>query len=193
MTLTANIGFTIGAKRFKQASDDEEEVKQNDSLPSLTTTSHAPHSLIEIEQRLCTDLLKIDYSPCGVQYVYNPLDYASETHSDFVLKYGNGLKKILFLGMNPGPFGMAQNGVSIVYVIHNTLRYQNSNIMVLKLCSTLRHVRMSTTCNVGTHPLVRNPQIFHLFTNECVAHYNYIQLTLHNPILISVPPAGTVW
>ena len=82
--------------------------------------SHTPHPLIEIEQRLCTALLNVDYSPCGVQYVYNPLDYASEPHSDFVHKYGNGSKKILFLGMNPGPFGMAQNGVS------KTLHYRNA-------------------------------------------------------------------
>ena len=123
MTSTANyVSFTIGAKRFKQDSDDE-EVKQNNSQPCLTT-SHGSHSLIDIEQRLCTDLLKIDYSPCGVKYVYNPLDYASETHSDFVRKYGNGSKKILFLGMNPGPFGMAQNGVSIS--CHN---YHYSNAM----------------------------------------------------------------
>ncbi|XP_022084666.1 single-strand selective monofunctional uracil DNA glycosylase-like isoform X2 [Acanthaster planci] len=46
-----------------------------------------------------------------VEYVYNPLEYASEPHEDYIRKYCNSTKDILFLGMNPGPFGMAQNGV----------------------------------------------------------------------------------
>ncbi|PIK39473.1 putative single-strand selective monofunctional uracil DNA glycosylase [Apostichopus japonicus] len=46
-----------------------------------------------------------------VCYIYNPLQYAKETHEDFIRKYCQSTKKVLFLGMNPGPFGMAQNGV----------------------------------------------------------------------------------
>lgn len=44
-------------------------------------------------------------------YTYNPLEYAREPHEDYLEKYGGGKKKILVLGMNPGPFGMAQTGV----------------------------------------------------------------------------------
>jgi len=47
-----------------------------------------------------------------VAYVYNPLEYATEPHEAFVRKFLNSTKSVLFLGMNPGPFGMAQNGVS---------------------------------------------------------------------------------
>lgn len=46
-----------------------------------------------------------------VAYVYNPLEYARETHEEFLSRYGNGKKRVVFLGMNPGPFGMAQTGV----------------------------------------------------------------------------------
>ena len=46
-----------------------------------------------------------------VTHVYNPLDYAAETVFQYLEKYGRGTKKVLFLGMNPGPFGMAQTGV----------------------------------------------------------------------------------
>ncbi|XP_053152938.1 single-strand selective monofunctional uracil DNA glycosylase isoform X1 [Hemicordylus capensis] len=46
-----------------------------------------------------------------VQYVYNPLDYAWEPHQDYVRRYCQSRKEVLFLGMNPGPFGMAQTGV----------------------------------------------------------------------------------
>ncbi len=46
-----------------------------------------------------------------VAYVYNPLEYARETHEQFLARYGNGSKRFVFLGMNPGPFGMAQTGI----------------------------------------------------------------------------------
>ncbi|MEE2888718.1 MAG: uracil-DNA glycosylase family protein [Planctomycetota bacterium] len=46
-----------------------------------------------------------------VAYVYNPLDYAWKPHSKFLQTYGEGHKEFLLLGMNPGPFGMAQTGV----------------------------------------------------------------------------------
>jgi len=46
-----------------------------------------------------------------VACVYNPLGYAFAGHQQYLEKFGQGTKKILFLGMNPGPFGMAQTGV----------------------------------------------------------------------------------
>jgi single-strand selective monofunctional uracil DNA glycosylase len=46
-----------------------------------------------------------------VTHVYNPLRYAWSAHEIYLRRYGNGPKRILFLGMNPGPFGMAQTGV----------------------------------------------------------------------------------
>lgn len=46
-----------------------------------------------------------------VSHVYNPLDYAWEVHCNYLQRYGNGSKRVVFLGMNPGPFGMAQTGV----------------------------------------------------------------------------------
>lgn len=46
-----------------------------------------------------------------VSHVYNPLDYAWAPHEQYLARYGNGKKRVLFLGMNPGPFGMAQTGV----------------------------------------------------------------------------------
>ncbi len=46
-----------------------------------------------------------------VAQVYNPLEYAWERHVEYLTRYGAGRKRVLFLGMNPGPFGMAQTGV----------------------------------------------------------------------------------
>uniref|UniRef100_A0A8C1XWI4 Single-strand-selective monofunctional uracil-DNA glycosylase 1 n=1 Tax=Cyprinus carpio TaxID=7962 RepID=A0A8C1XWI4_CYPCA len=46
-----------------------------------------------------------------VRYTYNPLEYAWDTHRCYVEKYCQEGQSVLFLGMNPGPFGMAQTGV----------------------------------------------------------------------------------
>ena len=44
-------------------------------------------------------------------FIYNPLQYAQDVHERYVRRYVHPNPKILFLGMNPGPFGMAQTGV----------------------------------------------------------------------------------
>ena len=46
-----------------------------------------------------------------VTHVYNPLSYASQSWENYVTKYGRGAKRVLFVGMNPGPWGMSQTGV----------------------------------------------------------------------------------
>jgi len=46
-----------------------------------------------------------------VAYTYNPLRYAWLPHATYLTRYGTGPKHIVFLGMNPGPFGMAQTGI----------------------------------------------------------------------------------
>ncbi|CAL8335907.1 unnamed protein product [Lota lota] len=65
---------------------------------------------LEIELRLNDGLGRLEFGP-PVRYMYNPVEYAWETHSAFVRRYCLGGQRILFLGMNPGPFGMAQTGV----------------------------------------------------------------------------------
>jgi single-strand selective monofunctional uracil DNA glycosylase len=46
-----------------------------------------------------------------VAHVYNPLDYAWLAHEKYLRQFGQGKKRVVFLGMNPGPFGMVQTGV----------------------------------------------------------------------------------
>src|SRR5690242_2272754 len=46
-----------------------------------------------------------------VSHVYNPLAYAWPAHELYLRRYASGRKRVLFLGMNPGPFGMVQTGV----------------------------------------------------------------------------------
>jgi single-strand selective monofunctional uracil DNA glycosylase len=59
--------------------------------------------LAEAVDRLC-------FSP-PVSHVYNPLDYAWAAHAQYLERFGGAPKEVLFLGMNPGPWGMAQTGV----------------------------------------------------------------------------------
>ena len=49
--------------------------------------------------------------PRPVAHTYNPLDYAWAGHELYLKRFGAGRKRVMFLGMNPGPFGMAQTGV----------------------------------------------------------------------------------
>ena len=66
--------------------------------------------LIASTQRLADDLRELEFSP-PVACVYHTLDYTWKAHRQYLERYGKGKKRIVFLGMNPGPFGMAQTGV----------------------------------------------------------------------------------
>ncbi len=44
-------------------------------------------------------------------HVYNPLDYAWDGHRQYLQRFGQQTGRTLMLGMNPGPWGMAQTGV----------------------------------------------------------------------------------
>jgi len=46
-----------------------------------------------------------------VSYVYNPLEYAWPAHLAYLQRFGQPRKEAIFLGMNPGPWGMAQTGI----------------------------------------------------------------------------------
>jgi len=44
-------------------------------------------------------------------HIYNPLRYAWAGHESYLEQHATNSKKVIFLGMNPGPFGMSQTGV----------------------------------------------------------------------------------
>ena len=66
--------------------------------------------LLAIELQQCVQLKSLKFSQ-PVEYIYNPIEYAYDMHKNFINKYCKTRKKILFLGMNPGPWGMSQTGV----------------------------------------------------------------------------------
>ena len=78
--------------------------------PLLESPTMTSADLISIARTLRSKVDELDFgSPAS--YVYNPLDYAWEMHCEYLQRYGRGQKEILLLGMNPGPWGMAQTGV----------------------------------------------------------------------------------
>jgi single-strand selective monofunctional uracil DNA glycosylase len=67
-------------------------------------------SLIEITSHLSTRLARLSFSS-PVSFVYDPTDYARYPLLEYFDKCGHPPKKAVFVGMNPGPWGMLQTGV----------------------------------------------------------------------------------
>jgi len=61
-------------------------------------------------RRLSRDVAGLHFA-APVARVYDPLDYARRPHAAYLDAYASSRKRVVFLGMNPGPFGMAQTGV----------------------------------------------------------------------------------
>jgi len=61
-------------------------------------------------RELCLQAGRLKFA-APVVHVYNPLSYAWAAHEEYLVRYGQGRKRVVFLGMNPGPFGMTQTGV----------------------------------------------------------------------------------
>ena len=68
------------------------------------------HPLVTAARELTRKLGSLHFSE-PVTHVYNPLEYARRSHEEYLSRFGASPKRVLLLGMNPGPFGMAQTGV----------------------------------------------------------------------------------
>ena len=66
--------------------------------------------VIAAAQELSAAMEALPFS-APVAYTYNPLSYAWAGHEAYIRRFATGKKDVLYLGMNPGPFGMAQTGV----------------------------------------------------------------------------------
>jgi single-strand selective monofunctional uracil DNA glycosylase len=79
-------------------------------MGALITHPPIMKELIDSTRRLVSNLRGLRFSP-PVDRVYQPLEYAWKPHLRYLERFGAGPKRTVFLGMNPGPFGMAQTGV----------------------------------------------------------------------------------
>jgi single-strand selective monofunctional uracil DNA glycosylase len=66
--------------------------------------------LLETSRDLAAKTAVLSFSK-PVHTVYRPLEYAWALHEEYIIRSGRGPKRVIFLGMNPGPWGMAQTGV----------------------------------------------------------------------------------
>jgi single-strand selective monofunctional uracil DNA glycosylase len=67
-------------------------------------------NLVTVSRELSSAISGLDFA-APVAFVYAPLEYAREPHEAYLERFGSGKKDVLLVGMNPGPFGMAQTGV----------------------------------------------------------------------------------
>ena len=75
--------------------------------PTVALTSR---QLIAAAQELSAHVGRLRFA-MPITHIYNPLEYAWAAHEQYLRQFGGGPKRVLFLGMNPGPFGMTQTGV----------------------------------------------------------------------------------
>ena len=74
------------------------------------TVSQTSQQLIAAAQELSTHVGRLRFA-APITHIYNPLEYAWAAHEQYLRQFGDGQKRVVFLGMNPGPFGMTQTGV----------------------------------------------------------------------------------
>ena len=67
-------------------------------------------TLIAAARQLSARLAALRFAP-PVSHTYDPLTYAWAAHEMYLRRYAAGHRRVVFLGMNPGPFGMVQCGV----------------------------------------------------------------------------------
>jgi len=63
-----------------------------------------------ITDDLSDELRPLKFS-APVTHVYNPLEYARAPYMEYLQRYAKAPKEIVLIGMNPGPWGMAQTGI----------------------------------------------------------------------------------
>ncbi|MBT8059430.1 MAG: single-stranded DNA-binding protein, partial [Gammaproteobacteria bacterium] len=73
----------------------------------MTAAVPVAGELIRIYRELSRAVGTLNFGP-PVTHVYNPLDYARDPAEQYLERAARREPEALFLGMNPGPWGMAQ-------------------------------------------------------------------------------------
>ncbi|MEW5848818.1 MAG: uracil-DNA glycosylase family protein [Myxococcota bacterium] len=76
----------------------------------MPRNSQPAHEILAASRELSNALEKLKFA-APITHVYNPLVYAWKPYQQYVERYGSSRKRVVVIGMNPGPFGMAQTGV----------------------------------------------------------------------------------
>ena len=84
--------------------------RPEDRTPMTPAQTEERTMLKETTDALVRDLEGFIFAP-PVSHVYNPLVYARVPYDLYLDRFGAAPKEVVFIGMNPGPWGMAQTGV----------------------------------------------------------------------------------
>jgi|SRR5690554_6140855 len=133
--------------------------------------------LLERTKKFSNEVEQLSFSFGG--FIYNPLNYGWANHSEYLLNYVNHKPKAFFLGMNPGPFGMAQTAVPFgeVDFVTNWMKLTNQinkppkehpNRPVLGLETTRSEVSGKRLWSFFSH---RYPIASNFFSLYCVMNY----------------------
>ena len=79
-------------------------------MKAASNGSSVSEQLIKAAAQLSRAVDRLSFQT-PVEHVYNPLHYAREAHEIYLRKFATATKRVVFIGMNPGPFGMVQTGV----------------------------------------------------------------------------------
>jgi single-strand selective monofunctional uracil DNA glycosylase len=82
----------------------------NETGPLPEGLSTIARQLILGSRELARSLSRLHFTE-PVTHVYNPLLYARQSHETYLARFAGNRKRVVFLGMNPGPFGMVQTGI----------------------------------------------------------------------------------
>lgn len=119
----------LGKKIKRAASNNQTESKSNSNIKQTKKSSPSSQTvdktspffdgkmeywqkMYDIECRLSAELRTISFLSSTISAVYNPIEYAADLHCAYLKKFLNESKSVIFIGMNPGPFGMCQTGVT---------------------------------------------------------------------------------
>ena len=94
-------------------------------MSTVEPLKQAARRLSAVCDKAITSLEKAE----AVAHATNPLDYAWDHHVQFIEQWGGLGATTLLLGMNPGPWGMAQTGVPFgaTHVARDFLRIEASD------------------------------------------------------------------
>lgn len=105
-------------KRKSDTRNEDETVKKVNDEPIIVSSyfsnneTNVSSELLNVASSLNSNINNLKFSN-PIKYIYNPTVYAYDPFKKYIEKYGSTEKHILFIGMNPGPFGMSQTGVSV--------------------------------------------------------------------------------
>ena len=136
-------------------------------------------------------------TPEGIAYVYNPIEYAWEPYKEYIERFAMTKKRVIFVGMNPGPWGMAQTGIPFgeVNAVREWLkidadvgkpRYEHPKRPVTGLECTRSEVSRRRVWGLMRERFGSPEKFFaeHLIANYCLLNRYYVLIHLQPTALI---------